>query len=64
MKKKEIIGGIIIYLIGLVFIIGMFISADNYNKNYNKDNIRIFKKQNRLYDDKKCGKNNFERLFK
>ena len=37
MKKKEIIGGIIIYLLGLVFIIGMFISADNYNKNYNNE---------------------------
>lgn len=34
MKKNEIIGGIVIYLIGLTFIIGMFISADNYNKNY------------------------------
>lgn len=37
MKKEEIISYIIIYIIGSVFIIGMFISADNYNKNYNNE---------------------------
>lgn len=32
MKKKEIIGGIVIYLIGLIFIIGMFINAEHFNE--------------------------------
>lgn len=31
MKEDAIIGGIVIYLIGLIFIIGMFISAEHYD---------------------------------